>query len=411
MSYYAFIAVCACTGTQFTQELIEFSISTNCFFNEVGNWFLPFYRRYSSLKPIFGENAEKHGLDSIVEAPFMCNSDKYSLCFSFIQMPPMHREVVISQIDSQFSDAVQQSKEELATVGKRQLVEQIAGQYIQDLYRFFKLYPYRYEFEDIFALGLDFHHLPILAPYLQDEESLLMIAEYYLRKNYFSDALSIYNQLEVKDQTSEMLYQKIGYCKQMSGDWQGALDAYLRADLLNPDSKWLIRRIANCYRSLKRPEEALVYYRRLESLLPDDLSIQLNIGHCYLELRNFDEALKCYYKVDYLDSKSHKAWRPIAWCSFLTGKFDQARHYYKQILDEKPNAQDYMNAGHTEWILQNIKGALQFYKENVRLEEGDFHKFNEQFIQDIPDLLIAGVEPDEIPLVLDQLRYLMEENE
>ena len=119
-------------------------------------------------------------------------------------------------------------------------------------------------------------------------------------------------------------------------------------------------------------------------------------------------ALKCFFKVDYLDSKSHKAWRPIAWCSFLTGKYDQARNYYKKILDNQPNAQDLLNAGHTEWALQNIKGALSFYQQAVQMENGNFLKFQEQFSQDVADLLIAGIEETEVALMLDQLRYNIE---
>lgn len=273
------------------------------------------------------------------------------------------------------------------------------------MYRFFKLYPGHLDFDDIFTSALDFHNLPILQPYVSDEESLTTIAEYYLRKNYFLDALTIYNRLSDANQESDILFQKIGYCKQMNGDIQGALEAYLHADLINPDSKWVIRRIAGCYRTLKQPEKALKYYHRYEAFNPDDLSIQICIGHCHLELKNYNEALKYYFKVDYLDNKSTKAWRPIAWCSFLTGKYDQARNYYKKIMDNQPNTQDFLNAGHTEWALQNIKGALAFYKKAVEKESGDFSKFQEQFNQDIPDLLVAGIEEAEVPLMMDQLRY------
>ena len=63
---------------------------------------------------------------------------------------------------------------------------------------------------------------------------------------------------------------------------------------------------------------------------PDNLSIEMNIGHCYFEQENYDEALKYYFKVDYLDPKSTKAWRAIAWCSFLAGKQEQARRYYEK---------------------------------------------------------------------------------
>jgi tetratricopeptide (TPR) repeat protein len=143
-------------------------------------------------------------------------------------------------------------------------------------------------------------------------------------------------------------------------------------------------------------------------LNPDNLSVTISIGHCHLELKNFSEALKCYFKVEYLDPESHKAWRPIAWCSFLTGKFEQARNYYGKIMGNAPSLQDMLNAGHTEWALQNVKGAINFYKMAVEADGGDFHKFMEQFTQDIPDLLSAGIEEQDISLLLDELRYSMD---
>lgn len=378
------------------------------FFHELSNWLLPFTTEHSSFGDRFNQNnGEKQMLDSMTLAAFMCNSDKYSLYFSMMQLPEEAKKMMMNQFDSQASEMIQQNKEEL--ISKRGKLETITGQYIQDLYRFFKIYPGHLDFNDIFTMPLDFHNLSILRPYISDEESLSSIAEYYLRKNYFSDALTIFNQLAETNQESDILFQKIGYCKQMNDDLQGALEAYLRADLLNPGSKWVIRRIAGCYRSLKEPEEALKYYRRYEKLNPDNLSITISIGHCYLELRNYSEALKCFYKVDYLDS-NNKAWRPIAWCSFLTGKYDQARNYYKKILANQPNTQDLLNAGHTEWALQNIKGAIEFYRQAVEKENRDFYKFQEEFNQDIPDLIVAGIEDTEISLMMDQLRYVLSDS-
>jgi len=378
------------------------------FFREFSNWFLPFIQEHSSLNTLPGNETGIHMmLETLSMASFMCNSDKYSLYFSMMQLPEGHRKMMINQFDSQASEMIQQNKEELIT--KRGKLEIIAGQYIQDLYRLYKLHPARRDFEDIFTWTLDFHNLPSIQPYISDEESLTTLAEYYLRKGYAEDALVVYHRLIVNNHESDVLFQKIGYCKQMLGDLEGALEAYLRADLLNPDSKWVIRRIAGCYRSLKQPGEALKYYQRYEALMPDDLSIQMNIGHCYLEMRDYEEALKYYFKVDYLDSKSNKAWRPIAWCSFLTGRYDQALNYYKKIMDSHPVMQDYLNAGHTEWALQHIKSALAYYKKAVEMESGDFHRFKEQFNQDIPDLLLAGIEENEIPLMFDQLKYKLEE--
>lgn len=377
------------------------------FFHELSNWLLPFTSEHSSFGSQMNlDDSEKQMLESMTLAGFMCNSDKYSLYFSMLQLPSDTRKMMMNQFDSQASEMIQQNREEL--ISKRGKLEVIAGQYIQDLYRFFKLYPEHPDFNDIFKMPLDFHNLPILRPYISDTESLTSIAEYYLHKNYFEDALVIFNQLSEIKQDDDVLYQKIGYCKQMEGDLKGALEAYLHADLLNTESKWVIRRIAGCYRSLKQPEEALKYYHRYEMLNPDNLSVQISIGHCHLELKDYNEALKCFFKVDYLDSKSHKAWRPIAWCSFLTGKYDQARNYYKKIIENQPSSLDLLNAGHTEWALQNMKGTLSYYKQAVQLENAGFDKFLEQFKQDVPDLLIAGIEETEVALILDQLRYTLD---
>ncbi|MDR0748423.1 MAG: hypothetical protein LBF62_02485 [Tannerellaceae bacterium] len=374
------------------------------FFRELSNWFLPFIPEYSSFGNGYKQNeSEKEALDTLTTTTFLCNSDKYSLYFSLMKMPEAVRKMMFGQFNSQISEMIQQHKEEL--ISKRGKLETVSGQYVQDLYRFFKLYQKRLDFEDIFLSPLDFHNLPALRPYLSDEESLTTIAEYYLRKNYFNDALTIYNQLATTKKDSDILFQKIGYCKQMLGDTGGALDAWLHAAILNLESKWVIRRIAGCYRTLKQPKEALEYYRRYETLSPDNLSVLISIGHCHLELKEYNEALKYYFKVEYLDNKSHKAWRPIAWCSFLTGKYSQAHNYYLKIIANSPTMQDYLNAAHTEWALQNRKGATDHYLQAIRMEDEDFNTFKDHFMQDVPDLVAAGIEEEEIPLMLDQLRY------
>lgn len=376
------------------------------FFRDMSNWFLPFTINHSGLENEIIGGGVKEALEMLTSTPFMCNSDKYSLLFTVLNLPESQRNMMMGQFSGQISEMMEQNKQELQ--GKRGNAEFIISRYIQDMYRFYKLYPSHLEFDDIFSHALDFHNLSSLKPYITDEESLTVIAEYYLRKKYFQDALSVYEQLAGSNSDNDILYQKIGYCKQMMGNLKEALEAYLYADLLHSGSKWVIRRIAGCYRTLKQPEQALVYYRRYETLAPDDLSIQLNIGHCLLEQKEYSEALKYYFKVDYLDSNGSKAWRPIAWISFLTGRYDQARNYYRKILDNQPNMQDYLNAGHTEWALQNLKEALGYYKKSIESEFGDFYKFHEQFTQDIPDLLVAGVEESEIPLILDQLKYMLE---
>jgi tetratricopeptide (TPR) repeat protein len=369
------------------------------FFNEINNWFMPFIS--DNISFIETDNMSK-SLDLFKQVGLICNSDLFSLYFGMRLMPQESKNLMLSQLESQLTEVSKQKKAEL--ISKYDVSEQIAGRYIQDLYRFFKLFSHRNDFFDFFDQRLDFYNIPLLKPYILTEQ-LFNFAELYLRKDYYKDASDLYEQIKESNRNDDMYYQKTGYCKQMSGDFEGALQDYYKAELLNAESKWLMRRMAQCYKLLKMPEKAIEYFLHYERLEPDNISNLMNLGACYLETKNYQEALKYYFKVEYIDDEGQKALRPVAWCSFLSGKFDHARNYYKKILSHQPVSHDYMNAGHTEWALQNLKGAIEFYKKSIEAANNEYDKFYGEFHNDIPDLINAGIEKSEIPLVLDKLGY------
>lgn len=374
------------------------------FFNEMSNWFLPFDKQHSSLLHMFSDESESDSLLSALLATSMiCNSDKYSFCFSTMVMPEQYRKMMISQWGAE-SDELKKMAEEELVLHPYQKEETIGKQYIQDLYRFYKLYARKTDFADIFYSPLDYHQIQPFQPIVSEAKNLGRIALYYFEKNNFNEALSAYRLLVVKENPTSETWQKIGYCRQMSGDVDGALEAYLKADLIDENNTWVLRRIANCYRLLKEPESALQYYRRLEQLKPDDLNIQLNIGHCFLELHQYNEALNYYFKVELLSNDNTRAWRSIAWCAFLSRKFDVARQYYTQIIENKPNTHDYLNAGHVELCLDHIKKAVELYNRAVE-SAGSFTTFQSMFNEDWDELAKAGIDLKIIPLILDKVRY------
>lgn len=372
------------------------------FFNEIQHWFSLFTTPVAS-----NIDDELKGFANLLfGSSLLCNSDKYSFYFSITQMPETYRKMIVGQFAAETSAFKEMMKEELpgSEAGK---IHPIARQYIQDLYRFYKLFPRRQNVEDIFAMKPEFYQVPSIASFISDSESLMIIGEYYFNRNYFEEAVGVFNILLQKDMNNETLLQKKGYCLQMTGKLEEALNSYLKAELLNSNNSWTIKKLAYCYRALKQPQEALSYYRKAEQLSPDNLSIQLSIGHCYLELKNYAEALKHYFKVEYLTNNKEKAWRPIAWCSFLSGKYEQALDYFQKIIASNPNAVDYLNAGHTRLATGNSKEALELYKSALDSSENSFEKFMESFVADIPDLLNAGVKADDIPIILDSLVYGM----
>lgn len=356
------------------------------FFQELGNWFRLFTSEHSAIQDIFpdGENGKNNFLQLIGYSRFLCNSDKYSFCLSLKQVPASQRQMMTMQFNAEGADMAQIEKERRETSADETKTG-ISNQYIQDLYRFFKLHNRRNEFHDLFAHPIDLMQVDSLQSILDSDETLRIIGELYFKKAYYDDALILFRRLSDRYTTDNGLYQKIGYCLQAAGQYDKALEAYLQAEIIQPDNTWTVRRIAACYRSLKNSQKALEYYLRAESLQPDNLSIELLIGHCYVEEKNYEEALKYYFKVDYLKPESGKAWRPIAWCSFLTGKHEQALRYYEKILSNVPSALDYMNAGHVELALKHTRRALELYRQSISLDNNDTQSFVNNFKQDIPE--------------------------
>ncbi|MDR3338567.1 MAG: tetratricopeptide repeat protein [Candidatus Symbiothrix sp.] len=369
------------------------------FFNEISNWFVPFTIRSENI----GKAEVGAFVKILMESSMLCNSDKFSFYYSISHMPEMYRNMIGSQFSTESEAVREMIKEELPD--NKNKIHPVARQYIQDLYRFYKLYPKRAGFEDIFSMKPDFHLIPAIAQFMSDPENRMIIGEYYLNRNYFKEAAGIFDDLLLVQPNDAVLLEKKGYCLQMQGKLGEALEYYRKAELFNANNSWTIKKIAHCYRVLKQPQDALEYYRKAEQLNPDNLSNQLNIGHCHLELKDYSEALKCYFKVEYLSKNKEKAWRPIAWCSFLTGKYKEAKDYYGKILENSPNTIDYLNAGHTELALGNNRNALNLYKSAMDEQGDSIEKFTESFSADIPDLLNAGVKAEDIPIILDSLLY------
>jgi len=377
------------------------------FFSDLGNWFLPFDPTYSELQPFFSK-AEKDSLlyTAILNSGHMCNSDKYSFCFSLLQLPEAQREMMLHRFGDE-SEQIKQMQKEAEELNSGSKEETISNQYIQDLYRFFKLHPSRRSFIDIFKLRINFYDKKSIAPLISEMDDMKQIAQYCFEKNFFAEALWVYLLLVEQTEVDSDIWQKIGYCRQMINDPEGALNAYLQADLFGQDNTWTLRRIAQLYRSLKKPELALEYYQKLQSLHPGNLSIELNIGHCYLDMREYERALNSYFKVEMQDEEKtgNRALRPVAWTAFLLERFDLAQKYYEKILSGKPSLHDYLNAGHVELAMDNKKQALVLYRESLAMLDNNVEKFADLFNVDEEELLSVGVEKDFLPLLFDELRF------
>ena len=374
------------------------------FFNEMSNWFLPFSLDQSQLQGFISKDAENKGvINSITNASFICNSDKYSFCFSIMMMPEEYRTMMSSQLGAE-SEQMKSLQDEELVINPHKEEEAVCKQYVQDLYRFYKVYPRKNDFIDVFAFPLNFHEIKAIAPIVSTPKNLEKIALYYFEKNHLIEALRAYEMLSEANSSNSEVWEKIGYCKQQLANIDGAIEAYLRAELIESNNTWVLRRIAQCYRLLKQPNDALLYYKKLERLHPEELNVQLNIGHCYLELKEYEEALKNYFKVEWIDDTNTRVWRSIAWCSFVSHKLDVSQRYYQKILQNNPTSHDFLNAGHVELALGNMKDAMEYYTETIGKLQ-NMKSFKALLRGDFKELELLGVDLKIIPALLDKIEY------
>lgn len=118
------------------------------------------------------------------------------------------------------------------------------------------------------------------------------------------------------------------------------------------------------------------------------------------EQERYEEALQCFFKLDFMENDCIKAWRAIGWCSFVSGKFEQAMRYYNKILALKPLSTDYLNAGHAALLLGNMEKAAELYGKATS-ESGNRETFLEMFDKDKEMLIKLGIDEKDIPLIRD----------
>ena len=371
------------------------------FFKTLSNWFLPFYPAHSAVLENLG--AGKAGLAEVIKhAPYLCNSDKYSFCLSLGALPESQRGLMSAQLEEQNAALNEAQQTELPDERKKRV--SIVNAFVQDLYRFFKLFSRRSEFIAVMdSPGLDMTDCIPLVEVTRDAHVLELLGTLYFKNAFYEDAIKCFTRLEGMDEMSDdHIYQKIGFAYQNAGKFEQALTYYQRYELLHENDVWNTRHMAACYRQQGKLDQALECYRRAESMSQNNVSLTLTIGHVLLEQNRTNEALQQYFKADLMEGAKHRAWRPIAWCSFLLNDYDRALDYYDRIVsDDTPTPQDLLNMGHVLLCQGKTQEAIERYRESLHGMDGDVKKFRKAFKGDAMELRLHGISTVDQALIPD----------
>ncbi|MCQ2351765.1 MAG: CDC27 family protein [Paludibacteraceae bacterium] len=267
------------------------------FFTCLENWFMPFSKENKDIAELF--NTEE-GKTSIVEALLssstMCDSDKYSLCLNIKSVSVQLRQTLLDNINAE-NDAMSQAFSDL----KDESDSKYINHYLQDIYRFFKLYRDNRYYKDIFAKDLDIHNAGFFRFLNPNNEFLPKLAAFYMSKRLYKESLDAYLKLLASDTSNIQYYKAIGNCHIKLQDYSSACDYYKKADIILSDEESVLKKLALCYRKTGNFKEAEKLYSSLSATDEKNLSYLYNLAICQFEQKDYKQAINNLYKLRFLD--------------------------------------------------------------------------------------------------------------
>lgn len=352
------------------------------FFRTVANWFYPFCSLHSATKDTFEK--KKGLLDAFMEICPFCDSDKWSVFLIF------------QKSDAKF---VVPEGVELRQPGHiKKDWKTYCNYYIQDLYRFYQLSTFRFEFNNPFKSQMDPTQYPFFMGSL-DNEHKMKIAKMLINHDEAQSAVDIIEHLphNKKEDLATLAY---GYMQ--LEQYAKAVTLYQKCDIEDNDIKNK-KYLATCYKKLGKWQKAAIL---LEELASQDSKLELkhlmHSAQCLIQGQKYKDALKLLYKIEYLQSQHTQALRAIVWCNFKIKQPLKALNSWMKI--KKKNEEDWLNGGHIYWALNEEDKAYNCYHQFFE-ESEDKEKAASIFMEDAKNLSLYQINEMDALLMLQALGY------
>jgi len=375
------------------------------FYNELSNWFVPFFPQHPAISNIWENTKGKKFLQIITQIGAFCDSDKYSFVLAFEQVLKQFPPKMLKMIENGEASP-------LPLGGMIELEEQrqpafIRRMYLQNLYRFFRLYPMRSEFASPFddREKYLFFANPLFGKN-KLQENMTEVAAFLMKHRKNDEALSVLSNCDLAANTFDYNMLMGNLLMRMPLDTELSATEYFRHALdLRPDSEKALSGYARAQFRYHHYETALTSYEKLMKLKPEHTGFMLNAAICMTNLQKNEEALKLLFKLDYEQPDNHKVKRVLAWVLTMSKRYEQAGKAYQQLLSqEKPEPVDMLNYGYCLWFQGDIMEAIVHFKQFL-LTNGDENYNLEQEFMGTEHSLIAShnITDTEIYLMLDTL--------
>lgn len=375
------------------------------FFDTVANWFVPFYLEHPGVEGVTDNVRGRRFLLSILSKGPFCDSDKYSFVLGYKTAVGHMPENLLQMMDRGEAMLVgsEMDSEELDTPAF------MRRSYLQNLYRFFRVYPRRGEFVNPFDSTQQPRYLFFASNLIQQtraEEKLGEVTAFLLKHRAYDAArltLQNYRQ-ELRDAQFYLLNGTLlarTHAQQNAGMTDA--DCYARLLELEPENERAWTGYARAMFAQGDYPTALDYYRRLAERHPEHRRYALNEAVCLTNLNEYEEALKLLFRLNYEMPEDAGVSRVLAWALVGSGKYEQAEKYYKVLIQQEPvAADDLLNYGYCLWFSGSPAAAADMFR---RYASHDGVSFDPQrdFSAESDIISRHGISDVEVQLMTDLL--------
>lgn len=243
-------------------------------------------------------------------------------------------------------------------------------QYLQDLYRFFRINDSRKAFCDPFDSESNRMFLANRAFHAFMHDEAISIVKFLIKRkmNVAAEAM-LDNYYDEKQLDDNILAARIAL---KNGDFGKAEKLFAKACEMDNHGGRSLKGYAQASFHCAHYAKATELYHRLAELFPDKRQYKMNEAIALINDKKEEEAVKILYELYYKDQGNIDIRRVLAWGLLCTQQTEKASKLYEGILASGNDmAVDHLNAGYCLWFMGQGEGAAKHFTEfvSVKTEE------------------------------------------
>ena len=375
------------------------------FFQNVANWFSPFYIQHPEIQLSVEKMKDSKFMQVLFDHGPFCDSDKYSFALAMKTVIDRLPENLKEMLDSQEALGPTMSDEE------KQTSAYMRRMYLQDIYRFHKLFSDKNAFNNPFSTEKDFTKTDELfignsafQGLLLDEE-VVSLAKFLMKRRRY---LAMQQLLDVHANSESPRHALLcAWAYFHNEDYEKAMERFQLVLGKMPDMESARNGLAKTLVRMERYDEAGEQYKILVDAKPDSKTYRLNLAVCLIQKERYDEALKHAYQLDYEHPDDNNVKRVLAWCLMHTEKKEQALEKYDELTGKNVAVKDdFLNAGYCLWIMGKTDKAVALFRKFVKMipNKKGLYLLDNEFKKEAPFLSSNGIDNYERIMMLDAVK-------